>query len=279
MPLGVEVDVEELAVPQRLRHRVGERQARHGLVGELGVDARPSRDRSSSSMKASMWPTVGRQDVAARLVGLGLEREAQVVARGRATYAQHEVDGLGVAVERGTDVLGGVGLARLRGHPRSRRSWRRARRRGRWRRGSWRTAKRRTSRVVGGEGALLEHRAARRGWWWPSAPSCPVSSSAPRNRFTIASRSAAVEPGGTRSSSWRFTPYAPSSASRSHRLDGVERRPDLVAERVAAGVADGPEPEGEAVLGRRCVAIGHAPPRVFGAGARGAGLSPLHFVR
>jgi hypothetical protein len=35
----------------------------------------------------------------------------------------------------------------------------------------------------------------------------PVSSSAVRNRFTTASRSAgADEPGGTRSSSWKFTP-------------------------------------------------------------------------
>ena len=34
----------------------------------------------------------------------------------------------------------------------------------------------------------------------------PVSSRARRNRLTICSRSAADEPGGTRSSSWKFTP-------------------------------------------------------------------------
>ena len=40
----------------------------------------------------------------------------------------------------------------------------------------------------------------------------PVASSARRNRLRIASRSAADEPGGIRSSSWKFTPYAPRSA-------------------------------------------------------------------
>src|SRR5437899_11463105 len=40
----------------------------------------------------------------------------------------------------------------------------------------------------------------------------PVWSSARRNRLTIASRSAADEPSGTRSLSWKFTPYAPRSA-------------------------------------------------------------------
>ena len=34
-----------------------------------------------------------------------------------------------------------------------------------------------------------------------------------------------------------------------HRLDRVERRADLVAERIAARVADGPQAEREVVLG------------------------------
>ena len=41
----------------------------------------------------------------------------------------------------------------------------------------------------------------------------PVSSRALRKRFRMASRSVADAPKGTRSSSWKFTPYAPSSAS------------------------------------------------------------------
>ena len=42
----------------------------------------------------------------------------------------------------------------------------------------------------------------------------PVSSRALRKRLRTASRSAADEPNGTRSSSWKFTPYAPISARR-----------------------------------------------------------------
>jgi hypothetical protein len=40
-------------------------------------------------------------------------------------------------------------------------------------------------------------------------------------------------------------------------VDGVECGPDHVSERIAAGVADGPEAEGEVVLGARRVGIGH----------------------
>src|SRR4051812_39212012 len=42
----------------------------------------------------------------------------------------------------------------------------------------------------------------------------PVSSSALRNRVTIRSRSSSSLPNGIRSSSWKVTPQAPSSASR-----------------------------------------------------------------
>ena len=42
----------------------------------------------------------------------------------------------------------------------------------------------------------------------------PVSSSAARKRLISRSRSPSAEPNGTRSSSWKLTPYAPSSASR-----------------------------------------------------------------
>ena len=47
----------------------------------------------------------------------------------------------------------------------------------------------------------------------------------------------------------QVTPQAPSSASLLHGVDRVERLARRLAERVAAGVADGPEAEGEAVLG------------------------------
>ena len=42
----------------------------------------------------------------------------------------------------------------------------------------------------------------------------PVASRARRKRLRISSRSLAVEPYGTRSLSWKLTPYAPRSASR-----------------------------------------------------------------
>ena len=47
-----------------------------------------------------------------------------------------------------------------------------------------------------------------------------------------------------------------------HRVDRVERRAHLGAERVAARVPDGPEPEGEVVLGSGSEEIGHGPPVV-----------------
>ena len=58
---------------------------------------------SSSLMNASMCPDGRQQDVAARLVGLRLEREAQGVPPLTHVLAR-EVHGLGVAVERGAGV-------------------------------------------------------------------------------------------------------------------------------------------------------------------------------
>jgi hypothetical protein len=68
--LRVEVDVEELPVPERLRDRMMKRQARHGLVRELGVHADHVRY-SSSSMNASMCPTVGSRMSPRGSFGLG----------------------------------------------------------------------------------------------------------------------------------------------------------------------------------------------------------------
>ena len=69
-PLPVEVDVEELARPQRLPDAVQERQSRHRLVGDLGVDADRS-GRSSMVMKCSACPTVGRKMSPRGSLGLG----------------------------------------------------------------------------------------------------------------------------------------------------------------------------------------------------------------
>ena len=77
--LAVEVDVEELALPQRLRDAVHEVEVGHLLVPDLGVHADhvgvlEGRD------EGQRVPDRRQQDVAARLVRLGLEREAQAVA-------------------------------------------------------------------------------------------------------------------------------------------------------------------------------------------------------
>ena len=76
----------------------------------------------------------------------------------------------------------------------------------------------------------------------------PVSSSALRNRFSTASRSAGDEPYGTRSSSWKFTPYAPSSASRCTDSTGSSGGRTSWPNGSRPEVADRPQPEGEVVV-------------------------------
>ena len=107
-PLRVEVDVEQLPLPQGLGDGVRERESRHGLVGELGVEA----DHVGPLELADERQRVadGREEeVTARLVRLGLERDAQVVAA-LADVLAAQVDGFLVPVERGAHVLGRVGL-------------------------------------------------------------------------------------------------------------------------------------------------------------------------
>ena len=113
--LAVEVDVEELALVQRLGDAGGEVEPGHLLVADLGVDAEQlgaverldERDRVTDG---------GQQDVAARLVRLGLDREPDVVALVGHVLAEH-VDGLAVALERTADVLRRVVLGALAAAP------------------------------------------------------------------------------------------------------------------------------------------------------------------
>ena len=58
--LAVEVDVEQLARPQRLGDAGGEVQPGHLLVADLGVQPTMSAC-SSWAMKARAWPTVGNR--------------------------------------------------------------------------------------------------------------------------------------------------------------------------------------------------------------------------
>ena len=57
--LAVQVDVEELALPQRLRDAVHEVEVGHLLVPDLGVHADHLVRARASEMNASACPTVG----------------------------------------------------------------------------------------------------------------------------------------------------------------------------------------------------------------------------
>ena len=76
---------------------------------------------SSVEMNASAWPTVGQQDVPARLVRLGLDGEAQRVAAVD-HVVREEVEPLAIALQRGRDVLGRRGTRHPRARPRRRTS-------------------------------------------------------------------------------------------------------------------------------------------------------------
>ena len=109
--LPVQVDVEQLAVPQRLGDPVRVVQPGHLLVPDLGVhpDHVAVLERVDEGQRV---PHRGQQDVAARLVRLRLDREPDVVALLAHVLAE-QVQALGVPVERGPDVLGGPRLGAL----------------------------------------------------------------------------------------------------------------------------------------------------------------------
>ena len=79
--LAVEVDVEELALPQRLRDAVHEVEVGHLLVPDLRVEA-DHLGVLEGGDEAERVADGREQDVAAGLVGLGLEREAQARSLG-----------------------------------------------------------------------------------------------------------------------------------------------------------------------------------------------------
>ena len=107
--------MEQLAVPQRLGDAVDEVEPGHLLVPDLGVEP----DHVGVLQRADEGQGVadgGEQDVAAGLVGLGLDREPEAVAPVEHVLAE-EVEALLVAVEGHPDVLGGVGLGPLAAAP------------------------------------------------------------------------------------------------------------------------------------------------------------------
>ena len=103
--LAVEVDVEQLAVPQRLSKAVREVQARHLLVTDLRIE--PDHLRMLELVdEGERVPDGRQQDVAARLVGLGLDGKTQVVVL-LDDIAREDVERFLVAIECGTDILCG----------------------------------------------------------------------------------------------------------------------------------------------------------------------------
>lgn len=107
--------MEELVRPQRLGDAVREVQPGHLLVADLGVHA--VQLRALQTLDEGQGVADGReQDVAARLVRLGLDGELQVVALGGHVLAE-EVEGLLHAVEGHPYVLGGTGLRALTAAP------------------------------------------------------------------------------------------------------------------------------------------------------------------
>ena len=209
--LAVEVDVEQLALPQRLGDAGGEVQPGHLLVADLGVHADHVAVLELGDERQRV-PDGRQQDVAARLVRLRLDGEADAVA------LLDDVRGERCRCPRGSGP-GRPGrpwrrrTPSPRGRPRRRRSARRARRPGRCCAATLRSANRRTERSL-----LVKPPSLNTGWvnrFVVIIGICrPVSASASLNRAMIFSRSESDEPNGIRSSSWKVRPHAPSSVSR-----------------------------------------------------------------
>ena len=118
--LAVEVDVEQLAVPQRLGQAMGEVEAGHLLVPDLRVEADHLGVLELVDERQRMAD--GRQqDVAAWLVRLRLDGEHDRVAAVDDVLAE-DVERFLVAVERRPDVLGRARLGALAAAPRDERA-------------------------------------------------------------------------------------------------------------------------------------------------------------
>src|SRR5689334_9586042 len=245
--LAVEVDVEQLAGPQRLGDALGVVEPGHLLVPDLRVHAdhlgvlEPVDERQRV-------PDGRQEDVPARLVGLRLQREPDVVALVQHVPAE-QVEGLLEPVIRGVEVLAGVGLGALPaapGHVDLRAELR----------GEIDVAQHLADRepahvpVVRGERAVLEHRVGeqvrrhhrdgqaglRERVLEPGDQLGPVGlGRAERDQVVVVERH----------------PGRAELGQPVHGLHRVERRSGRVAERVAAEPADRPQPESEPVfLGR-----------------------------
>ncbi len=243
--LAVEVDVEQLVVPQGLGDAVREVQSGHLLVADLRVEADPVGPVQLVDERQGVADG-GQQDVAARLVGLGFDREAQVVALVLDVLAQ-QVEGFLQPVEGGTHVLGRAGLRALAAAPGDVD-------RGAELDGQVDVADRLAQRVpahvpvVGGEGAVLEHRVGeevRRGHRHLQ-PGCVECGAEPLDRL-LAGGVAGAE--GDQVVVVERDAVGAELGQPLDALDGIEGGPGGVAEGVPPLPADGPQAEGEPVRG------------------------------
>ena len=214
---------------------------------------------SSVPMKASAWPTVGSRMSPRGSFGLGSSAMRRPKAPRRDVLA-HEIDRFLVAVQGQPDVLGGLGLHSLAATPEDEDS-----------------APSSAPSSVASQAFLTESRRTR-GSLAVNAPSLktgrqkrfvvtmgtciPVASSARRKRFRISSRSLARRAVGDEIVVVEADAVGAQVGEPVHGVDRVEWRAHLGAERVTAGVAHRPEPEGEVVFGSRREEIGHGPPVV-----------------
>ena len=257
--LVVQVDVEELARLPRLGHRVGHVQAGHVLVGDLGIHAHQLRvveGRDEPEIGAG-----GREvDVAARLVRLRLEGEAVVVAVGDRVLAQ-EVQRLAEPPDGDVGAPAAVRLGPLAPAPHDEdpgaqlgpevhRPHRLLHREGPNR------------GVVGGERAVLEGGVGEQVRGDHGHDEAVVAARLPE----LAHDAVALGRGRVDGHEVVVVEvHAPGAdlAEQRYELDRGQPRPDRLAERVAAGVADRPQAERELVLRTRSVGIvrhGSIPP-------------------
>ena len=237
--------MEELARPQRLPDAVVERQPGHRLVRDLGVDA----DHLGPLERLDEVQRVAdrrQEDVAARLVGLGLHREPQRVVLVDDVVREH-VDRLAVALERVARILGHAGLGALAPTPEDVDLGAQL---GRDVDEVHRLADRGAAHaaVVGGERAVLERRVAEQ-----VRGRHPHAHAGGLERL-LEARDDPLALGGRDAPGDQVVVVQADAPGAElgqlvHGVDGVDGLARRAAERIAAGVADGPQAEREAGLG------------------------------
>lgn len=251
--------MEELVRPHGLGDAVREVEPRHLLVSGLRVDA----DQLGALQALDEGQGVadgGQQDVAARLVRLGLDGEAEVVALLDDVLAQ-QIEGLLHPVEGQADVLRPAGLGPLAAAPRHEGA--RAQLDGEVD-VAQRLAERVTAyaTVVGGEPAVLEDgmgEEVRGHHGHDESAAVDRLPEALDDPFALGLR----RPEGDQVVVVEGHPPGAQFREPPHRLDGVDGRAGRVAEGVPALPAHGPQAEAELVLGGGGEAFRHRRPTAF----------------